>query len=291
MNYLTNESRTSVIKHLVEGASIRSTVRLTGVSKNTVVKLLYDIARACINFQDKALRNLTCQRIQCDEIWSFCYAKDKNVPKDKHGKFGFGDVWTWTAICPDTKLMVSWLVGGRDAGTAHDFMQDLASRLKNRIQLTTDGFRVYPEAVESAFGSDVDYAMLVKIYGEARDREATYSPAECIGIRTVEINGSPRASQISTSHVERHNLTMRMSMRRFARLTNAFSKKLENHIAALALYFTYYNFCRVHQTLRVTPAMEVGIADHVWSVEELVALLPAPESKPRGPYRKGAKTK
>jgi IS1 family transposase len=273
MNYLTNESRTEVIKHLVEGASIRSTVRLTGVSKNTVVKLLYDIARACINFQDKALRNLSVKRIQCDEIWSFCYAKAKNVPRDKRGTFGFGDIWTWTAICPDTKLMVSWLVGGRDPGTAHDFMQDLASRLKNRIQLTTDGFRVYPDAVESAFGSDVDYAMLVKIYGESRDREATYSPAECIGIRTVEMNGAPKAKDISTSHVERHNLTMRMSMRRFARLTNAFSKKLENHIAALALYFTYYNFCRVHQTLRVTPAMEAGIADHVWSVEELVALL------------------
>lgn len=181
--------------------------------------------------------------------------------------------------------MVSWLVGGRDAGTAHDFMQDLASRLKNRIQLTTDGFRVYPEAVESAFGADIDYAMLVKIYGESRDKEATYSPAECIGIRTVEINGAPRASSISTSHVERHNLTMRMSMRRFARLTNAFSKKLENHIAALALYFTYYNFCRIHQTLRVTPAMEAGVSDHVWSVEELVALLPVPEAKLRGPYK------
>jgi len=286
MNTLTNERRSQVIRLLCEGVSIRSTVRVTGVAKNTIVKLLYDVAKACIRHQDAALRNLTCNRIQCDEIWSFCYAKDKNVPKDKRGKFGFGDVWTWTAIDPQTKLIVSWLVGGRDAGTARDFMHDLADRLANRVQLTTDGLRVYADAVESAFGANIDYAMLVKLYGEPRDREATYSPAECIGIRTVKMNGDPKPQGISTSHVERHNLTMRMSMRRFARLTNAFSKKLENHIAALALYFTYYNFCRVHQSLRVTPAMEAGIADHVWDIDEITALLPLPQQGPRGPYKK-----
>ena len=273
MNTLTNERRTQVLKQICEGSSIRSTVRLTGVAKNTIVKLLHDVAKACIRHQDKTLRNLDCQRIQCDEIWSFCYAKDKNVPADKRGKFGFGDVWTWTAICPDTKLIVSWFVGKRDAGTAHEFMRDLADRLAHRIQLTTDGLRVYVDAVESAFGSDVDYAMLVKLYGEPRDREATYSPAECIGCRTAEITGQPNPRHVSTSHVERHNLTMRMSMRRFARLTNAFSKKIENHIAGLALYFTYYNFCRVHQTLRVTPAMEAGVTDHAWEVSDIVALL------------------
>jgi IS1 family transposase len=288
MNQLDSSRRAQVIRCLIEGNSIRSTVRLTGVSKNTIVKFLHDVAKACIRYQDKALRNLTCKRIQCDEIWSFCYAKEKNVPRDKRGKFGFGDVWTWTAICPDTKLIVSWLVGGRDAETAHDFMQDLASRLKNRIQLTTDGFRVYPEAVESAFGSDVDYAMLVKVYGEARDKEATYSPAECITTHTVEINGKPKMQDISTSHVERHNLTIRMCIRRFTRLTNAFSKKLENHIAALALYFTYYNFCRVHQSLRVTPAMEAGVSDHVWNVDEIVGLVPLAQPSPRGPYKNRA---
>jgi IS1 family transposase len=273
MNCLTNEKRTQVIQQLVEGASIRSTVRITGVAKNTIVKLLHEIGRACIRYQDTSLRNLACKKIQCDEIWSFCYAKDKNVPREKRDTFGFGDVWTWTALCPDTKLIVSWYVGKRDAGTAHEFMRDLVERLANRIQLTTDGHRAYLEAVESAFGSNVDYAMLVKLYGEPRDREATYSPAECIGCRTVEITGDPNPQHVSTSHVERHNLTMRMSMRRFARLTNAFSKKLENHLAALALYFMYYNFCRIHQTLRVTPAMEAGVSDHVWEVKEVVALM------------------
>jgi IS1 family transposase len=273
MNQLTNERRAQVIKQICEGSSIRSTVRLTSVAKNTIVKLLREIGEVCTQYQDKTLRNLPCKRIQCDEIWSFCYAKDKNVPAVKRGQFGFGDVWTWTAICPDTKLIASWEVGRRDASTAYEFMQDLAGRLANRVQLTTDGLRVYADAVESAFGSNIDYAMLIKLYGNDRDREATYSPAECIGCRTVEVNGAPKQHHISTSHVERHNLSMRMHMRRFARLTNAFSKKLENHVAMLALYFMYYNFCRIHQTLRVTPAMEAGISDHVWGVEEIVALL------------------
>jgi IS1 family transposase len=273
MNKLTNERRAQVIRQICEGSSIRSTVRITGVAKNTIVKLLQEIGVACVKYQDTALRNLPCKRIQCDEIWSFCYAKSQNVPADKRGQFGFGDIWTWTAICSETKLIASWMVGDRTAGTAHEFMQDLASRLAHRVQLTTDGHRAYLSAVEEAFGSNVDYAMLVKLYGEDRAGEARYSPAECIGTRTAEISGSPKREHISTSHVERHNLTMRMSMRRFARLTNAFSKKIENHIAGLSLYFMYYNFCRVHQTLRVTPAMEAGVTGHVWTVEEVVALL------------------
>jgi IS1 family transposase len=273
MNKLTNEKRVAVIKALTEGCSIRSTVRLTGVAKNTIVKLLGEIGKVCSEYQDKTLRNLTCQRIQCDEIWSFCYAKDKNVPQERRGEFGVGDVWTWTALCADTKLIVSWRVGGRDAGTARDFTEDLASRLAGRVQLTTDGLRIYYSAVERAFGANVDYAMLVKLYGSDRDTEATYSPAKVMSCSAVPISGDPDPDHISTSYVERSNLTMRMSMRRFARLTNAFSKKVENHIAAISLYFMFYNFCRIHQTLRVTPAMEAGISDHVWSVEEVVALL------------------
>ena len=273
MNQLTKERRIQVIKCLCEGLSIRATVRMTGVAKNTIVKLLAEVAVACNEYQDKTLRNLTSKRIQCDEIWSFCYAKDKNVPREKRGQFGFGDVWTWTALDADTKLIASWRIGDRDAGVARNFMDDLASRLANRVQLTTDGHRVYLDAVERAFGSQVDYAMLVKLYGQERDKEATYSPAKVISCRSVCITGDPEPEHISTSYVERSNLTMRMSMRRFARLTNAFSKKVENHIAALSLYFMYYNFCRVHQTLRVTPAMEAGVSDHVWEIEEIVALL------------------
>ena len=286
MNYLTKAQQTQVIKQICEGSSIRTTVRLTGVAKNTIVKLLREMGSVCAQFHDKTLRNLPCKRIQCDEIWSFCYAKDKNVPEEKRGTFGFGDVWTWTAIDPDTKLIASWAVGRRDAGTAYEFMHDLATRLANRVQLTTDGHRAYLQAVEDAFGANIDCAMLIKMYGGDDQPDTKYSPAECIGTREIKINGDPKPANISTSHVERHNLTMRMSMRRFARLTNAFSKKLENHVAMLCLYFVYYNFCRVHQTLRVTPAMEAGIADHVWDVEELVALLPTIESKKRGPYKK-----
>jgi IS1 family transposase len=274
MNRLTNEKRTEAIKCLCEGLAIRATVRMTGVAKNTIVKLLHEVGMACSDYQDRIFRNLTCKRIQCDEIWSFCYAKEKNVPKAQRGKFGFGDIWTWVAICPDTKIIPCWRVGGRNAWHAQHFMYDLAERLANRIQLTTDGHRVYLQAVEGAFGNDVDYAMLVKIYGDMpRDKEARYSPGECVGCNATPIVGEPDPAHISTSYVERHNLTMRMSMRRFSRLTNAFSKKIENHIAALSLYFMYYNFCRVHQTLRVTPAMEAGLSDHVWEVKEIVALL------------------
>ena len=244
------------------------------MSINTVTKLLVDVGAACEQYQDRTLRDLKCKRIQCDEIWSFCYAKAKNLPKKYAGAFGYGDVWTWTAIDADTKLVPSWLVGRRDGWTAMTFIRDLAGRLAHRVQLTTDGHKVYLEAVEGAFGADVDYAMLVKLYGgdSGRQAEARYSPAQCLGTRTVCITGTPDPAHISTSYAERLNLSMRMGMRRFTRLTNAFSKKVDNHKAALALYFMHYNFGRIHKTLRVTPAMEAGVADHVWSLEEIAQL-------------------
>ncbi len=259
---------------LVEGSSLRAASRLADVSINTVTKLLVDVGAACEQYQDRALRDLKCKRIQCDEIWSFCYAKAKNLPEKYAGAFGYGDVWTWTAIDADTKLVPSWLVGRRDGWTAMTFIRDLAGRLAHRVQLTTDGHKVYLEAVEGAFGADVDYAMLVKLYGgdSGREAEARYSPAQCLGTRTVCITGTPDPAHISTSYAERQNLTMRMSMRRFTRLTNAFSKKVDNHKAALALYFMHYNFGRIHKTLRVTPAMEAGVADHVWTLEEIARL-------------------
>lgn len=278
MNKLTTEKRRQVIAALVEGNGIRATVRMTGVAKNTIVKLLTELGTACAEYLDKALVNLNSKRIQCDEIWSFCYAKEKNVPEELRGKFGYGDVWTWVAIDADSKLIVSWAVGGRDAGTAYGFIRDLAQRLRHRVQLTTDGHRPYLTAVEDAFGGDIDYAMLVKLYGSDRE-EARYSPAECIGTREVLISGRPERRHISTSYVERQNLTMRMHMRRFTRLTNAHSKKIENHIASIAIHYLHYNFCRIHETLRVTPAMQAGIADHVWSIEEMIALLNAKESE------------
>jgi IS1 family transposase len=246
---------------------------MTGVSKVTILRLLEALGPACAEYQDKAIRNVTCKRIQCDEIWQFCYAKQRNVPADKQGQFGYGDVWTWVAIDPDTKLVLSFTLGTRGAQTAKRFMDDLAGRLANRVQLTTDGHRVYLQAVEDAFGKDIDYAMLIKLYGEDHKTEARYSPAECIGCREQAIMGRPDPKHISTSHVERQNLTMRMSMRRFTRLTNAFSKKVDNHYWAIALHYMHYNFCRIHQTLRVTPAMEAGISDYVWSIEEVVGLL------------------
>ncbi|MGB6482732.1 MAG: IS1 family transposase [Candidatus Acidiferrales bacterium] len=279
MNRLTVEKRAQIIHSLVEGNSLRAAARMCDVAFNTVLKLLPEIGQACLEYQDKVFRNLTCKRIQCDEIWSFCYAKEKNVPADKKGQFGYGDVWTWVAIDPETKLVPSFMVGSRSALTAREFMDDLAARLANRVQLTTDGHRAYLEAVEEAFGSDVDYAMLVKLYGADSEPDTRYSPAECIGCREIAIAGRPDPRHISTSHVERQNLTMRMSMRRFTRLTNAFSKKVENHTWAISLYYMYYNFCRIHQSLRVTPAMEVGIADHVWSIEEVVALLSADQKR------------
>ncbi len=273
MNKLNPEKQKQVISSLVEGNSIRATVRMTGVAKNTIVKLLAEVGQACSDYQDKVFRNLTCKRIQCDEIWSFCYAKEKNVPEDKKGQFGYGDVYTWTAIDAETKLCPSWYVGKRDYQSGKIFIQDLADRLAHRVQLTTDGHKAYLWAVEDAFGKDIDYAQLIKLYGSDREAEVKYSPATCTGAIKERIQGNPDMKHVSTSYVERQNLTMRMSMRRFTRLTNAFSKKVENLAHAVALHFMYYNFCRIHQTLRVTPAMEAGVTDHVWNIEEILNLL------------------
>jgi IS1 family transposase len=271
MNKLNKNKQAQIISALVEGNSLRSTSRMTGASKVTILRLLEALGMACADFQDKAFRNLSCKRIQCDEIWSFVGAKEQNASPEKKEE-GWGDIWTWVAIDPDTKLVPSFMVGTRGAQTAKAFMDDLASRLANRVQLTTDGHRVYLQAVENAFGAAVDYAMLIKIYGNEQ-KEVRYSPAECVGCTTVDVTGRPNPVHISTSHVERQNLTMRMKMRRFTRLTNAFSKKVDNHIAAVALHYMHYNFCRIHQTLRVTPAMEAGVTDHVWTIEEVVNLL------------------
>jgi IS1 family transposase len=276
MNRLSTAERARIVGCLVEGMSIRATVRVTGAAKNTVTKLLVDLGRACEEYQDKALRNLPCKRLQCDEIWAFCYAKQKNVPDELHGVFGYGDVWTWTAICADTKIVPSWLVANRSADAAKVFIDDLAGRLANRVQVTTDGHNAYVQAIENAFGSEVDYAMLWKLYGNEgmpKDAARRYSPSEVTGAKKIRISGKPDVDHVSTSHAERQNLTMRMSMRRFTRLTNAFSKKVDNLAAAVALHFMYYNFGRIHQTLRVTPAMEAGVSDHVWTLEEIAGLL------------------
>lgn len=273
MNKLSQQKQTQVISALVEGNSIRATVRMTGVAKNTIVKLLANLGMACAEYQDRVFKNLLCKRIQCDEIWSFCYAKEKNVPEDKKGVFGYGDVWTFTAICADTKLVPAWHIGRRDLENATLFMEDISSRLANRVQLTTDGHKMYLEAVESAFGSEIDFSQLIKLYGQTPEGQKRYSPPQCIGTIKTKINGNPDHRQVSTSYVERQNLTMRMSMRRFTRLTNGFSKKVENLFYAVSLHFMYYNFCRIHQTLRVTPAMEANITDHVWDIEEVLSLL------------------
>lgn len=271
------EKRTAVVRCLVEGNSIRATVRLTGVAKNTITKLLVELGDACAAYQDATLVNLPCQRVQCDEIWSFCNAKAKNVPEEHKGSPEWGDVWTWTAIDPDTKLCASWLVGQRTGADATALMDDLRGRLANKVQLTTDGNHLYLEAVERAFGADVDYAMLIKLYGSDPEAVRRYSPTKCIGIEVRPVSGSPDPAHIGTSHVERQNLTMRMGMRRFTRLTNAFSRKVDSLYAAVSLHFLYYNFARPHGSLRNpyprTPAMAAGISDHVWKVEEIVALM------------------
>ena len=293
MNRLPREKQTLILKCLVEGMSIRATSRLADVSKNTVAKLLRDAGKACAAYQDEALRGLTCGRIEVDKIWSFVYAKAKNVPRAKNAPPEAGDVWTWVAIDPDTKLVPTWRIGDRTGMTAIDLMDDVRARIENRVQLTTDGHAAYLEAVEGAFGGDVDYAQLIKIYGNAgsnRSPDTCYSPAECIDVKKVRVEGDPDMDKASTSHVERQNLTMRMSMRRFTRLTNAFSKKLENLGHAVALHFMHYNFCRIHNSLRVTPAMEAKVADRVWEVSDIVQLVEdaAPKPGPRGPYKKRA---
>jgi len=288
MNKLDNAKRVQVVAALVEGMSIRATVRMTGVAKNTIVKLLSDLGMACAEYQDKAFQNLTCKKIQCDEIWSFVGAKQKNVPDFLKDHFGIGDVWTWVSMDADTKLVPCLLVGDRSANTAMEFIHDLASRLSNKVQLTTDGHKPYLEAVESAFGGDIDYAQLVKIYGASPSKQdqIKYSPAECQGCKKVEVTGAPRKADISTSYIERQNLTMRMSMRRFTRLTNGFSKKVENHAHAIALHYMYYNFVRIHKSLRCTPAMAAGVTNRLWEIEDIINLLPVPVAKERGPYKK-----
>jgi len=272
MNKLPLTKRAQILGMLVEGNSLRATSRMADVSINTVTKLLVDMGCAAAEYQYKTLRNLPCKRVQVDEIWAFCYAKKKNVETAKAAPEGAGDVWTWTAICADTKIAASWLVGSRDADAACDFMTDLASRMADRIQLTSDAYQPYPGAVDAAFGSKVDYAQLIKIYGNSAEGQKRYSPAECVGCKSRPVKGNPDKAHVSTSFAERQNLTMRMSMRRFTRLTNAFSKKIENHAHAVALHFMYYNFGRIHKTLRVTPAMQAGITDHVWSLEQIVGL-------------------
>ncbi|MGO8671194.1 MAG: IS1 family transposase [Capsulimonadaceae bacterium] len=273
MNTLNNERRVAVIKCLVEGCSIRSTVRITGVAKNTVSKLLVDLGQACADFHNNNVIDVQARRVECDEIWSFVGCKEKNKPEDERGTFGRGDVWTWTAIDAESKLIISWLVGERTPDAAYAFMTDVAGRLANRVQLTTDGLKCYLTAVRGAFGNDIDYAMLVKTYGNDPGSEKRYSPAICTGCERKDIIGTPNNEYISTSYVERQNLTMRMGMRRFTRLTNAFSKKAENHAAAIALHFMYINFVRVHMTLGTTPAIAAGLTDRVWTVEDLVGLM------------------
>jgi IS1 family transposase/lambda repressor-like predicted transcriptional regulator len=287
MNILPIEKRAQIVSLLVEGMSMRAISRVSDVSINTVTKLLEEVGTSSALFQDKTVRGLTCKRVQCDEIWAFCYAKEKNVAPEHKGELGYGDAYTWTAIDADTKLMVSYMVGKRDAGYANLFMQDLAERIANRVQLTTDGHKPYLEAVEGAFGSEIDYAMLVKSYGPSSlGDQRRYSPSEFVSADKRRIVGNPEFEQVSTSFVERQNLTMRMSMRRFTRLTNGFSKKIENLEHAVSLHFMHYNFCRTHKTLRVTPAMAAGLSDHVWSIEELIGLVPAPVAKKRGSYKK-----
>ncbi len=281
-NRLSTEQRARIVGCLVEGMSIRATVRVTGAAKNTVTKLLVDLGAACAEYQDGALTNLPSTRIECDEIWSFCYSRQKNVPVEHKDTFGYGDVWTWTAICADTKLVPSWLVGKRDTEDAFYFISDLKNRLANRVQLSTDGHKPYLRAVEAAFGADVDYAVIHKIYGAATGAgdERRYSPAVCTGIEKRVITGNPDEAKVSTSYVERQNLTMRMGMRRFTRLTNGFSKKVEDLACAVSLHYMHYNFARPHKTLTkarggypTTPAMAAGVSDHLWSLTEIVGLL------------------
>jgi IS1 family transposase len=289
MNKLSTSKRAQILSMLVEGSSMRSVSGITGVSINTVTKLLIDAGNSCAKYHDEHVRAVKASRIQCDEIWSFCYTKQRNVENATAAPEDTGDVWTWTALDSDNKLIVSYLVGGRDSGYALEFMDDVRSRLANRVQLTTDGHSAYLEAVEDAFGEDVDYAQLVKIYGATSEQEQRrYSPPHCKGAYKTHVPGSPDANHVSISHVERQNLTMRMCMRRLTRLTNAFSKKLENHIHMLSLYFVHYNFCRIHKSLKVTPAMEAGISDTAHGMEWIVGLIdadvPAPAKRRR--YKK-----
>lgn len=281
MNKLSREDRAKILHLLCEGSSIRAITRLTGASKNTVSKLLVDAGRACAAYQDRVLRNLPCKRVQVDEIWSFVYAKQKNVPTAKSAPINSGDVWTWTALDADTKLLASFYVSDRSYGAAREFIADLADRLAHRVQLTSDGHKSYLQAIVDAFGNDIDYAILIKKYGNegGSSPERRYSPAVCVGIEKDPIIGSPDAKHISTSFVERQNLTMRMNMRRFTRLTNGFSKKIENHACAVALHAMYYNFIRLHQTIKTTPAMAAGVTDRLWEMTDLVEMIESFEAR------------
>lgn len=265
------EKRVQIINLLVEGNSMRATARIADVAFNSVVKLFIQTAKVCAEYQDEAFRNLPCKRLQLDEIWSFVYSKQKNVPEGMEGEAG--DIWTWVAIDADTKLVPSWRIGARDAATAAEFVDDLASRLKGRVQITSDGHKPYLQAIENAFGDDVDYAMLVKMYGETVEGQKRYSPAQCVGAKKTRIVGNPDLCCVNTSFVERQNLTMRMSIRRFTRLTNAFSKKIDNHAHSIALHYMHYNFVRIHKTLRITPAMAAGVTDKLWSISDIVTLV------------------
>lgn len=271
MNKKSTKERAHILHCLVEGNSIRSTVRLTGASKNTILKLLVEIGEACAAYHNEKINLLRCKHLQVDEIWSFVYSKEKNVPEGMEGQAG--DVWTWTAIDPETKLIPSWFVGSRDADTAFDFISDLAARLVGRVQLTSDGLKSYIEPIETLLEDRVDYAMLVKQYGVNPESEKRYSPNHCIGAIKQARIGSPDVDHVSTSHIERQNLTMRMSIRRFTRLTNAFSKKIENHVAAIFLHFMYYNFCRKHSTIKTTPAIAAKLTDKVWTLEDVVKMM------------------
>jgi IS1 family transposase len=273
MNKLANQTRVQIVKCLVDGVGVNATCRLTGAAKHTVLKLLAEIGDACAKYHDEHVGHLLTKRVQCDEIWSFCYAKQKNVPAEKAGEFGYGDVWTWTAIDAESKLIISYMLGRRDGSYANEFMRDVASRLARKVQLTTDGLKVYLDAVDSAFGGDINYAQLIKIYGADKSGPGRYSPPVVVGIEQEEICGTPEPRHVSTSYVERQNLSMRMGMRRFTRLTNAHSKKLENHGHAVSLYFMHYNYCKIHSTLRVTPAMAAGLSKTVWEVENLLKLI------------------
>lgn len=282
MNKLPIERRAQILGMMVEGNSIRAIVRMTGASKNTIVKLLADAGEAFSAYQDRAFRNLTCKRLQLDEIWAFCYAKQRNVMFAKNAPEEAGDLWTWVALDADTKLVPSWRVSDRSGATAIEFVCDLSHRLANRVQITSDGHRAYLEAVESGFGADVDYAQLIKVYGEIPHPAGRYSPAQIQGTKTFCCTGNPDARHISTSYVERQNLTMRMSMRRFTRLSNGFSKKAENHAHSVAIHFMHYNFVRIHQSLRVTPAMAAGVSKTLWSLTDMVRVIEGREARRSG---------
>ena len=284
MNKLSTAKRIQILNMLVEGMSMRAVGPVADVSINTVSKLMVEAGQACAAYHDEAVRDVEARKVQCDEIWAFCYAKERNVPLVKAAPQGAGDVWTWTALDSDSKMILSYEVGDRSGATAIEFMDDLRYRLANRVQLTTDGHKAYLEAVEGAFGEDVDYAQLIKLYGDTSQTEARrYSPPACVGARKRRVTGKPERAAVSTSHVERHNLTMRMGMRRFTRLTNAFSKKIENHLHMLSLYFVHYNFCRVHKSLRMSPAMAAGVSDTLRDMEWIVGLIDARAPKPNRP--------